>query len=55
MKNAKIGNAYHAFKQREERIIRKLDGLKRLTRVRNYPQDLPRHHDVNSQGRTWTF
>ena len=54
MKN-RTGNTFHNFKKQEAHIIRKLDGPKRPTRVQNYPQDLPRHHDVNSQGRTWTF
>ena len=56
MKNtSRTGVAFHRFKQQEKYLVAKLDGLKRLTRVQNYPQDLPRHSDVNSQGRVWTF
>lgn len=51
----RTGVLFHRFKKQEKYILAKLDGPKRLTRVQNYPQDLPRHIDVNEQGRTWTF
>jgi hypothetical protein len=53
MKNT--GAIFYRFKQQEKYIVKKLDGPKRATRVDCDRQDIPRHADVNSQGRTWTF
>jgi len=57
MKNTvRTGAGYHRFKRQEGFIIHKLDGPKRPTREADCDrQDIPRHKDINEQGRSWTF
>ena len=56
---AKQGHVFYNFQKRESYIVHRLDnGKKRVSRDENSNDgmnNIPRHHDINSQGRTWTF
>lgn len=54
------GHIYHAFRVREERLIKDLDRMKRAEKLRqDRPSlgglSLPRPSAVNNRGRVWTF